>query len=897
MQDFIGRILGHYRIAEKIGEGGMGVVYRAHDERLDRDVAIKVLHEAVAQDVDRLARFEREAKLLASLSHQNIAALHGFEEDEGQRFLVMELAEGETLADRIKKGPVSVDEALEIARQIAEGLEAAHEQGIIHRDLKPANVMLSPEGRVKVLDFGLAKAWRPEEGDADLTHSPTLTAQMTAAGVLLGTAAYMSPEQARGKPVEKRTDVWSFGCVLFEMLTGATCYQGETVSDTIAGILTRAPEWESLPASTPPRVHRLLRRCLEKDPRRRLRDIGEARITLEDSETGAVRDGRDDGGRQFPISKRPWRALPWVIAAATAATAAAAVALGWVASRPELPRTPARLAVDLPSDLQLSITLSTCLAVSPDGSRLAFVASRDGARPRLYLRELSRFGASSIPGTEGADGPFFSPDGQWIAFFADKKLRKVSVMGGAPLDICEVPQLNPGATWGADGTIVFSSDRFGLMRIPASGGTAEQLTAPKLAAGEIAHAWPSFLPDGHHLLFTVWGSRGHRIALLSLGTGEWRELVAGRGAARYLLTDHLLYTRAGGLTAIGFNLDRLEPVGQPFPILEDVYAGPGPKGFGLSTFSVSDTGVLAYVPGGAAAAETRLVWVDRQGRSTLLAADPGSYEWPRLSPDGSRVAVTDRTADGAIDVWILGVERGTRSRLTVGGGNITPTWAPGGEEVFFGRTSGPGAVNIYRKRADGVGEAEQVLVSEHSRFPRAITADGRSLLFVEWNPETARDIWTMMLEGDQRAEPVLATPFDEYSSALSSDGRWLAYVSDESGRYEVYVRSWPAGASRVLVSAHGGKGPAWSADGTELFYRDGEAMMVVPVESGTSFSAGAPELLFEGRFKLGVHGSMSYDVSADGRFLMIEPSRDKTADRLHVVLDWFEELKRLVPTK
>ena len=883
-----GQQLLHYRLVEKIGEGGMGVVWKAVDTTLDREVAIKVLPEDFAADPDRLARFEREAKLLASLNHPNLATVFGVHDSEGTRFLAMELVPGKDLAQPLGRGRLSVDDAVSIARQIAEGLEAAHEQGIIHRDLKPANVMISPEGKVKVLDFGLAKAWQPEEGDTDLTHSPTLTAQMTAAAVLLGTAAYMSPEQARGKPVDKRTDVWSFGCVLFEMLTGARCYQGETVSDTLVGILSQAPDWESLPAGTPQPVRRLLRRCLEKDPPRRLRDIGEARIALEDFEAGAVSDGRDDGAGQSPTSKRPWRALPWVIAAATAA---AAVTLGWLAFRPGPPRTPIRLAVDLPLDHQLSITISNSLAVSPNGSRLAFVAFRDGAQSRLFLRELSRFGASPIPGTEGADGPFFSPDGQWIAFFADKKLRKVSVLGGAPLDICEVPQLNPGATWGADGTIVFSSDRFGLMRVPASGGTAEQLTDPKLAAGEIAHAWPSFLPDAEHLLFTVKGPRGPRIALLSLGTGEWREVAAGGGAARYLPTGHLLYPRAGGLTAVGFDLDRLETVGQPFPILEDVYAGPGPKGVGQGAFSVSDTGVLAYVPGGVAAAETRLVWVDREGRSTPLAADPGSYEWPRLSPNGSRVAVTDRTADGAIDIWILGVERGTRSRLTVGGNNILATWAPGGEAVFFGsHRGGPGGLNIYRKSADGAGEAEQVLVREHPLFPMAITADERSLLFVEWNPETARDIWTMTLEGDRRAEPVLATPFDEYRPMLSPDGRWLAYVSDESGRYEVYVQSWPEGASRALVSAHGGTGPTWSADGTELFYQNGEAMMAVPVESVTRFSAGTPEVLFEGRFRLGVYGSLSYDVSANGRFLMIEPSRDETADRLHVVLDWFEEV-------
>jgi len=417
----IGETLGHYRIVEKIGEGGMGVVYRAHDERLGRDVAVKVLPEAVAGDADRLARFEREAKLLASLSHQNIATLHGLEEHDGHRFLVMELAEGETLAERIKKGPLPIDDALDYARQIAEGLEVAHEYGIIHRDLKPANLMVSAEGKVKVLDFGLAKAWYPDECDADLTHSPTLTGQMTAAGVLLGTAAYMSPEQARGKPVDRRADIWAFGCVLFEILSGARPFAGDTATDILATIIKEDPGWESLPVNTPWPVHRLLRRCLEKEPRRRLRDIGEARIALEDLET-ATGDGRDDGAGQPPASKRPWWAMPWVIAAATAA---AAVVLGWLAFQSEPSRAPIRLAVDLPPDHRLTMTFSSSLALSPDGSHLAFVASRDGSRPQLFLRELGRFGAVSIPGTQGADGPFFSPNGQWIAFFADNKLRKV----------------------------------------------------------------------------------------------------------------------------------------------------------------------------------------------------------------------------------------------------------------------------------------------------------------------------------------------------------------------------------------------------------------------------------------------------------------------------------------
>jgi serine/threonine protein kinase len=893
MSDLIGRTLGHYRILSKLGEGGMGEVYRAHDDRLDRYVAIKVLPEAFSHDEERLARFEREAKLLASLNHPNIATLHGLEEDDGRRFLVMEVVEGESLAGVLTRGAIPVDEAPSAALQIAKALEAAHEHGIVHRDLKPANVMVDPDGVVKVLDFGLAKAWLDNESEDDLTHSSTLTAHRTADGVILGTAAYMSPEQARGKPVDKRSDIWAFGVVLFEMLTATRPFAGDTVTDILAAIIKEDPEWESLSANTPWPVHGLLRRCLEKEPRQRLRDIGEARIVLQDLEARGVSDGDDEPTGRSRAPKRLGGALSWLFAGVAGV---AAVALGWLAFQPEPSRAPMRLAVDLPPDHSLAMAFSNSLAVSPDGSHLVFVASRDGSRPQLFLRELGRFGTVSIPGTQGADGPFFSPDGQWIAFFADNTLRKVSLLGGAPLDICETPQTNPGGAWGADGTIVFSTDHFGLMRVPASGGEAEQLTAPQFAAGELGHAWPGFLPDGQHLVFTVGSTRGPHIALLGLETREWREVVAGGGAARYLPTGHLLYARTGGLMAVDFDPDRPELSGEPFPILEEIYSGPGQKGFGLSAFTVSETGVLVFIPGGAAAAETRLVWVDRQGRSTPLAADPGSYEWPRLSPDGGRVAVTERTANGAIDIWVLGIERGTRSRLTSDGIGILPTWAPSGNTLFFGSTAGgPGAVNIYRMPTNGVGEPEHLLASEYSRFPMVVTADGRSLLFVEWHPETARDIWMMTLGGDRSAEPILATRFDEYRPMLSPNERWLAYVSDESGRYEVYVRSWPEGTSRMLISARGGTDPVWSSNGRELFYRNGEAMMAVPVETGVSFTAGTPELLFEGRFKLGVHGSLSYDVSADGRFLMIERSREETTDRLHLVLNWFEELKRLAP--
>ncbi|MEJ2580451.1 MAG: protein kinase, partial [Acidobacteriota bacterium] len=858
-----------------------------------RDVAIKLLPAEVAGDSERLGRFEREAKLLASLNHPNIATLFGLEEDGGQKFLVMELAGGEDLASRLSRGPLSIDDGLTVALQLAEALEAAHEQGIVHRDLKPANIALTEDLEVKVLDFGLAKAWQPEEGDADITKSPTLTAEMTKAGVLLGTAAYMSPEQARARRVDKRADIWAYGCVLFEMLTGEKAFGGDSITDVLATILKEEPNWGSVPSGTPLTVKRLVRRCLEKDPMKRLRDVGEARITIES--LGAGREDAEDS-TQMPREHRR-SLLPWALAAIACI---AALVLGWMAWRPEPRVGPRRLAVDLPPDHSLAMGFSVPIAVSPDGARLAYVAAREGGRTQLYLRELDSFETAAVPGSDGAEGPFFSPDSQWIAFFADNTLRKVSSTGGMPQDICETPQLNPGGAWGPDGTIVFSADSTGLMRVSAAGGTPEKLTTFPMRTGDVGHAYPVFLPDGRHLLFTVADAGGAFIAALSLDSGEWEEVAQGGGAARFLPSGHLLMTRAGGLTAVAFDLERLETRGEPVQVAEEIYAGPGRKGFGVSAFSVSDTGVLAFVPGGTEAARNRLVWVDRQGAPEPLAVDSGSYEWPRLSPDGRRVAVTNRAMDGPTNIWILNLETGTRSLLTDGGFNLLSTWDPGGGTVYFAHAdsaiSGPSTPDIYRRRADGVEDVELVVESENPRFPREMTADGRNLLYVEWHPTNRRDVWSLPIGGDQPAEPILTTAYDEYSPVLSPDQRWLAYVSNESGRYEVYVRSWPGGASRTVVSNQGGTDPAWSADGSELFYRNGDLMIVVPVRDGGSFSAGAPELLFEGRYHIGTHGSSGFDLADDGRFLMIEPN-SREADTLHVVLDWLEELNRLVPTE
>jgi serine/threonine-protein kinase len=887
-----GQSISHYRLIDKIGEGGMGIVWKALDPSLQRDVAIKFLPEGLVGDAECLARLEREAKLLASLSHPGIATVYGLHEHEGLRFIAMELVPGETLAERLERGVPPQDEALELARQVADALEAAHERGVIHRDLKPANIRVTADGTAKVLDFGLAKSLvQPVAGEA--STSPTVTSGGTVAGAILGTAAYMSPEQARGKPLDRRTDIWSFGCVLYEMLTGKRCFDGETMSDTLARILVHEPEWGSLPRGTPASIRGLLRRCLDKDPRRRLRDVGEARVVIEEHQTGAA-------AKTEPVPRRTRSSvLPWTIAVVM--TLCAAV-LGWIVRQPprDPAREPVRLAVSLPQDQRLALADATSLAISPDGSRVIYGASSPPGSPqRLYLRKLDRFEAVPIPGTDGASGPFFSPDGRWFGYFAEGSLYKMAVEGGTPVEVCHVGQAVPGAAWGPDDAIVFTdSPESGLLRVPAAGGTPEAVTTPAYSAGEIGHGLPQLLPGGEDMLFTVSGVDGTSIAVLSLETGTWRVVGKGMGGARYVSSGHLLYGRYQGLVAVAFDPVTMRTTGEPIVVHDDVYTIPALKGYGLAAFAVSDTGVLVYLAGGAEAGENRLVWVDRDGNTRPAFAESGGYEWPRLSPDERKVAVTNRTLDGEVDVWVLDLKRNARSLLTVDGRSILPTWTPDGERIAFASNlGGAGLTNVFWRAADASGETSRLVESSDPRFPRSFTSDGALLAITEWNPETMRDIWILEMTGSREARPIIRTASDEFAPVFSPDDRWLAYVSDESGRYEVYVEPYPRGRGRWLISAGGGTEPVWSADGTELYYRSGDKMMAVPIRSRPEFDAGAPRVLFEKALKSGVYDSLSYDVTADGReFLMIERQLHLVPNRLNVVLHWDQELRRKVPT-
>jgi serine/threonine-protein kinase len=581
--------------------------------------------------------------------------------------------------------------------------------------------------------------------------------------------------------------------------------------------------------------------------------------------------------------------------------AVCAVVLGWLAFRVErgAAQDVVRLVVSLPRDQQLAIANEASLAIAPDGRRVVYAAaSPPGSRPRLFLRDLKRFEAQPIAGTEGAIGPFFSPDGRWLGYFLEGKLYRISVEGGTPIEVCHVGQVVPGACWTEDDTILYTdSPDSGLLRVPASGGTPQRLTIPAAAEGEIGHGWPSPLPDGRSIVFTVTSDEGATVAVLSLDSGEWRLLEPGLGGARYAPSGHLIFARHEGLMAVPFDPVTLRTQGTPVVVHDDVYTIPALTGFGMSAFDVSRSGALVYLPGGSAAGENRLVWVDRDGRSRPASGDPGLYEWPRLSPDGKRLAVNDAEYDGTGTIWILDLERDARSKLTRTDNNLLPAWTPDGKRLAFGSLQrGSDVVNVFWKAADASDEKTRLLESLHPRFPRSFSPDGRWLAIVEWNPDTMRDVWMLDLQGSGEARPFVDTPADEHSPYFSPDGRWLAYVSDESGRCEVYVESYPRGRGRWIISAGGGKEPVWSADGGELFYRNVDAMMAVSIESEPAFRASAPRVLFERPMKSGVYDTVSYDVAIDGsEFLMIERNLELAPQQIHVVLHWDRELRRRLP--
>ena len=923
--------LGPYTVADKIGAGGMGEVYRARDTKLDRDVALKVLPEAFTSDPDRLARFEREAKLLASLNHPNIGSIYGFEEAEPSspqdvaqgfspavRALVLELIEGPTLADRIAEGPLPINEVLPIAQQIAEALEAAHEQGVIHRDLKPANIKLRPDGTVKVLDFGLAKAFQPEASGASAGMSPTisLTAAATQMGMVIGTAAYMAPEQAKGKAVDKRADVWAFGCVLFEMLTGRRVFDATDVSEVLALVLVKDADLTSLPTDVPPGVRVLLGRCLVKEPRDRLRDIGEARLTLR--ETGTAPAALAPSSVSVPTPAAPvvpagplrlWqRPVPALLAAILVAAISGLAVWGGTRSEGPAP-SPVRFRLAAPSPPGLNLApQSGDVAVSPDGHRIAYLTGNgvDVNEPKqLLLRSLSDFTPTTLAEEPGLHSPFFSPDGEWVGYYdlADLELRRVSIRGGSAIPVCDLPAFMRGASWGADDTIIFATAEAesGLWRVAASGGVPEPLTTPDAAAGEQNHFWPQILPGGEAVLFTVMAFpiEDSHIAALSLSTGEQEVVLRGGSYARYSPTGHLVYAAGDGLRAVRFDAERLEASGSPVSVVDGVST----KASGAASFSLSDNGTLAYVPDavGTMAART-LVWVDREGREVALAAPPAPYESPRISPDGLYVAVEERRPANS-DVMVYDLERETPTRLTFDPANDGwPIWSPDGQRVAFASFRA-GAANIFSKSADGTGQTEQLTTTDNGLVPESWSADGQTLVAMNAAGVRGADLQSVSLGTENRVDSLIGGDGSQVYADLSPDGRWVAYISDASGQFEVYVRPFPnVDDGFWQVSRDGGQDPVWARSGRELFFRGlaGE-MRVVSVEMDPSFTFGNPEVLFQAPYRLGAAGrARPWDVAPDGdRFLMIKDasSGDGAAAEPHIVVvqHWIEELKERVP--
>jgi serine/threonine-protein kinase len=868
-----GSRVGSYEIVALIGAGGMGEVYRARDTRLKRDVAIKVLPDVFANDAERLARFQREAELLATLNHPNIAQIHGIED----RALVLELVEGPTLADRIAQGPIPIGEALVIGRQIADALEAAHERGVIHRDLKPANIKISGDGKVKVLDFGLAKAIAADpSAPSNISMSPTITSPaMTMGGVILGTAAYMSPEQARGKPVDRRADIWAFGCVAYEMLTGRLAFDGDEVSDTLAAILRSDPAWQSLPPETPPSAIRLLRRCLEKDRHKRLADIADAILDVKDAQAEIAQ----------PVAerletKRPTR---WIIAT-IAAIVVAALALSaamWPSPQP----SPVRSSLVLPVSTAEGAAQAG-IAISPDGSRVVYRGSTvTGGTSQLFLRHLNQYEIAPIRGTDRATSPFFSPDGEWLGFIADGKLRKVRLSGGVPSVICDAPGTGHGGTWSRSGFILFAtSGNLGLMKVPANGGVPELVTHsdPKR---ERLHRWPTFLPDGNAFVFVDMPSANadqSTIYVRSLDSGEQIELTQGGTRPRVLPTGHLVLARTGSLVAMPMSPRWPHTTGVGVDLGESKLAST-PNG--VAQYDISDGGTLVYIPGMQTQLDRTLAWVDRSGNISEIPGLRRPINNVALSPDGKRVAIS--LNDDARDIWIYEFDRRALMRLTSGPGvKNNPVWTPDGKRVAFSINNS----QIFWKPIDA-SAPEEVLVKGEApgNFPQSWTKDGRLLLFQRGIGSGFNDLWVLPMDGTREPKSAVATPFDEIDAEFSPDDKWIAYQSSESGRAEVHIRPFPGPGGRLQVSVDGGTSPTWSPDGRELFFKTGDRVMVSAISTTPTLSASPPQVLFNTPF------DGRFSVAPDGkRFLIVKGDAVQSA-HLNIVMNFFTEINRRSP--
>jgi Tol biopolymer transport system component/predicted Ser/Thr protein kinase len=889
-----GRRLGPYEILTAIGAGGMGEVYKARDTRLGRIVAIKVLPAHLADRAKLHDRFDREARTIASLNHPHICTLYDTGHQDDIDFLVMEYLEGETLAQRLLKGSLPLDQVLQYAIEIADALDKAHRKGITHRDLKPGNIMLTKSGS-KLLDFGLAKLKQEIAPAIPESQLPTMQSAITGEGTILGTLQYMAPEQVEAKEVDARTDMFAFGAVVYEMATGRKAFEGKTSASVMAKILeVDPPPMTSLQPMTPPALDRVVKKCLAKEPEKRwqaasdvcdeLKWIAEGGSQVASAPMAAVK-GAGPFGR---------RALLFSLGTLLLGAAVSGVAI-WNL-KPSLPRPVSRFTVTLPPDQQLAgLDGGPAVVLRADGTHLAYVA-RQGGTQQIYLRALDSLETKLIPGTEGAVNPFFSPDGQWLGFFAGGKLKKVSVSGGAALTLGDA--VTPrGASWGSQGMIAFAPlVTSGLQQVSDVGGSPQPLT--RLDKGENSNRWPEFLPGGKAVLFTAGTAvpavfTNSQIAVQLVGTEERRSLIQGGTLARYAPSGHLVYAQGGTLMAVPFNLQRLRTRGTAVPVVEGVLQS---TLTGAAQYGISAAGSLVYVSGSAQSAQSRLVWVSRSGIEQPLAAPARTYVFPRLSPDGRRVAVG--IVEQGTQVWLYDLSGDTLTRLTFEGNvNTNPSWTPDGKRIaFLSNKEGPG--NLFWQLADGSGGLEQLAKSDYNKYESSWSPDGQIMAFMEANPTTGYDIWVLRMS-DRKAQPFLRTRFNEAAPRFSPDGRWLAYMSDESGRFEIYVQPYPGPGGKWQISTEGGKEAVWNPNGRELFYRSGNKMMAVDITTQPGISAGKSRMLFEGQYQPPPTTSPNYDVSSDGqRFLMLKPVEQTQVGptQINVVLNWFEELKQKVPT-
>ncbi len=898
--------LGPYEILNPLGAGGMGEVYRARDTRLDRDVAIKILPPHLSADPTLRQRFEREAKAISSLNHPHICVLHDVGQQDGTDFLVMEYLEGETLALRLERGSLPLDEVLDYGIQMADALDKAHRHGVVHRDLKPGNIMLTPQGGAKLLDFGLAKASVPLAPGATLTAAARPTTPVTQHGTIVGTFQYMSPEQIEGKEVDARSDIFSFGAVLYEMVTGRRAFPGKSQLSVASAILEKDPEpITTLQPMTPPALDHAIRRCLAKDPEDRWQTARDLLLELK-----WVAEAGSQAGVPAPVvSQRKLRErLAWAAAAVFVLTTIA-FAIGFVLRAPKPPQ-PMRLSAEIGADATLDTGYGPSAVFSPDGTRLAFAARGADQKQRLYVRSLDQLQASALSGTENARDPFFSPDGQWIAFFADSKLKKISVQGGAAVTLGDAPD-DRGGSWSEDGAIVLSpNNRVALSKVSSAGGTPEPLTTLDKQAGEVTHRWPQVLPGGKAVLFTSstnWDNyEDADLVVYSLASRQRKTVHRGGFHARYLSSGHLVYVHEGTLFAVPFDLQRLEVTGQAAPILEGVVTNPNNGG---AQFSFSQTGTLVYIAGRSIAQNVSIYWMDREGKFKPLRETPGAYVNPAFSPDGKRLAL--EIADGKrTDIWVYEWERDTLTRLTFGGeANSYPAWTPDGQRITYASQEKGGTYNLYWKRANGAGDAQRLTESRNTQYGGAWRPDGKVLAFAQFNLDTSWDIMTLTMEGNEKSgwkpgepKPFVNSPFNEEQPAFSLDGRWLAYQSNESGRFEVYVRPFPGPGGKWQISTGGGAFPKWSRNGKELFYRapDSKIMVANYSASGDSFHAEKPRVWSSGQFQFFRRRvGTNFDLHPDGkRFAVLKAPGTESqpaVNKVTFIFNFFDELRRKLP--